>query len=194
MASFLGAIDLDRDKRLEVGRAAPIASDVAKRLAVPRQWFNTEAALAQYERADWRNVQRDLVKFSCCFIEEMRSIGVPFFVVDAWRSPEAQREKVAEGVSRAMPFQAPHVHGAAVDIIHGRYAWSLSEAEWKWVGAKGKAVASKIHLPIEWGGDWSFYDPAHWEVPFSEGSPPDPGGELRVSSRFELARLAGVRS
>jgi len=59
-----------------------------------------------------------------------------------------------------------------VDIVHGVFAWELTPQEWQLLGKIGKQVAWRLNqaLPkerqffVDWGGDWKFYDPAHWEI------------------------------
>ena len=55
-------------------------------------------------------------------------------------------------------------YSAAVDIIHATRGWNLTKKEWDVVGAIGKELARKRNIDIEWGGDWKFYDPAHWQI------------------------------
>jgi hypothetical protein len=52
----------------------------------------------------------------------------------------------------------------AVDIIHATRAWNLSKKEWDCIGAIGKEIARKRNIKLDWGGEWNFYDPAHWEI------------------------------
>lgn len=69
-----------------------------------------------------------------------------------------------KGLSKAKAGQSAHNHGFAVDIVHGTKAWELTRKQWDLVGHIGKEVAASMGIHVEWGGDWSFYDPAHWEL------------------------------
>jgi len=98
------------------------------------------------------------------FIKEMEARGVAMFATEFNRSNERQRELKAKGVSKAGPGASPHNYGLAVDIVHLTRLWDLTEKEWDLIGTIGKEVARKMNLKVEWGGDWNFYDPAHWEI------------------------------
>ena len=51
-----------------------------------------------------------------------------------------------------------------MDIVHASRAWNLTKKEWDVLGSIGKEIARKRNLKMEWGGDWKFYDPAHWQI------------------------------
>ena len=80
------------------------------------------------------------------------------------RTPDEQNALFVKGVSKARNIQSPHVHGCAVDIVHGVRGWDLTRIEWDIVGHLGYEVARALGIKIQWGGEWSFYDPAHWEL------------------------------
>lgn len=135
-----------------------------ERLRVHTAFFGGETWLKQMERADWQNTDPRIALFAALLVRELRKANVPMFVHSAFRSPTQQIELVARGVSRAKPPRAPHVQGAAVDIVHSRFAWELSKAEWDMIGRIGKRIAERADIPVQWGGDWDFWDPAHWEL------------------------------
>lgn len=135
------------------------------RLKAPKHFFTSELALAQHERADWQLVDPRVKLFAARMVEEMRKIGVPIFVHSAYRTKQEQDALVERGRSKAKWPRAPHSQGAAVDLVHSRYAWELTKGEWAMIGKLGKEVAQRIGVPIVWGGDFrTFYDPAHWEL------------------------------
>lgn len=105
-----------------------------------------------------------IVEFYVRLQKELKKRGYPFYAFEFVRSDERQRTLKARGVSRAGPGQSPHNHGCAVDLIHLTRLWDLTEKEWAVIGVIGKEVARKAKIPIVWGGDWGFYDPAHWEL------------------------------
>lgn len=136
-----------------------------RRLAVDSPtYFTSEPYLRQMHRADWQNTHRAIQEFAARFVLEMRRQGIPVFVHCAFRTPEEQERLKREGRSKALHPNAPHVRGGAVDIVHSRYAWELTRQEWDYLGKVGKDIAQKMGIRIEWGGDWRFYDPAHWEL------------------------------
>lgn len=111
-----------------------------------------------------KGAHQDIVAFYNRFNRELRKRGYPFYAFEFVRSHERQRKLYEKGVTKARPGKSPHNHGMAVDIVHyGRY-WDLTKKEWDFIGAIGKEVARKMNLRITWGGDWSFWDPAHWEL------------------------------
>ncbi|MBX8785568.1 M15 family metallopeptidase, partial [Ochrobactrum sp. GRS2] len=54
--------------------------------------------------------------------------------------------------------------GMAVDIIHGTKAYDLDRKAWSLLSHIGKEISVQAGIPVTWGGDWKFYDPAHWEL------------------------------
>lgn len=77
---------------------------------------------------------------------------------------DRQNRLYDEGVTKARAGNSPHNYGLAVDIVHGTKAWKIDDLEWTMLGQIGKEAARKANVKIEWGGDWSFYDPAHWQL------------------------------
>lgn len=124
----------------------------------------SEALLRQHARADWQQVDPRVRRFAAVLIEAARKQNIPLYVHTAFRSPEMQTEMFKKGRSKARPPVAAHVRGAAVDIVHSNFHWEMSKSEWAYIGKLGLDIASRLNLPIEWGGTWSFYDPAHWEL------------------------------
>lgn len=138
-----------------------------------RSHFGTDSYYRQMERADWQHVDMWLAHWSAKFITAAQQMDVPLFVHGAFRTKEEQNSLQQLGRSQLVWPKAPHCQGAAVDIVHARYAWDLSEDEWAWLGYLGLETAYKLNsslpksdrLELEWGGSWTgFYDPAHWEI------------------------------
>ena len=113
---------------------------------------------------DFRGVHPKLAKFARRFIAECDARGWPFRVFEGYRSPERQAELKRRGHSKAGAGQSPHQFGCAVDIIHVEKPWRLSRLQYDVLGALGKEIARRQGLSVEWGGDWSFYDPVHWQL------------------------------
>lgn len=118
----------------------------------------------QQLRADRDGAHKSILTFSNKLVKELAARDVPFFAHVYYRGREAQEAAKSQGNSKASFGKSPHNFGCAVDLIHGVRAWKLSEKEWQLVGAIGKDVARRANLKIVWGGDWKFYDPAHWEL------------------------------
>lgn len=112
----------------------------------------------------WEGTDADMTRFQTAFIKELKARGMPFFVHALYRNKADQDRMYRNAVSKAKWGQSAHNFGMAADIVHfGRY-WDLTRKEWEVIGLIGKEVARRTNIKIEWGGDWSFYDPAHWEL------------------------------
>lgn len=105
-----------------------------------------------------------LVEFMRAFKAEMERYQIPMAFHEGWRSLGRQHELMLQGVSKATGGQSPHQYGLAFDYVHAVRGWKLTPREWAQIGAIGHEVARKRKIPIEWGGDWKFYDPAHWQI------------------------------
>lgn len=103
-------------------------------------------------------------EFEKAFVSKLRKRGMPFYAHNMVRTWEEQDALFDRKVSKARGGQSPHNYGMAVDVVHCERHWDLSEEAWEIVGHTGKEVAKRLRIDIEWGGDWSFYDPAHWEL------------------------------
>lgn len=141
------------------------------RLVMP-SLMTAEPTLRQHNRADWQHTDPRLRLWAAKFIEAARRRGIPLYVHSAFRTKAEQQALLVQGVSKAKWPRAPHCQGMAVDIVHSRYHWDMTKEEWAFLAKLGRdvlfrynqtlKVESRLHL--EWGGSWTFYDPAHWEV------------------------------
>ncbi|MFC3705921.1 M15 family metallopeptidase [Devosia honganensis] len=118
----------------------------------------------QQFRAGREGAHPFIVAFEGRFIRRMRALGVPMFAHEVWRMPERQDELYRAGRSKAKAGQSPHNFGCAVDLVHGTQGWNLNDQQWSLIGHVGKEVALSLGVKLVWGGDWKFYDPAHWEL------------------------------
>lgn len=105
-----------------------------------------------------------MVKFAAAFIETAQAHKIPLRLFCGYRSHAQQQTYYDIGTSKAKPGQSAHNYGLAVDIIHATEAWDLKPNQWKLLGVLGNEVARRQNLKVTWGGDWKFYDPAHWEI------------------------------
>lgn len=144
-----------------------------------------------------------ILGFSRAFLAALHKRGWPFYAHTYVRSYAEQDRLFALGRSKARAGQSPHNHGLAVDIVHFKRGWDLTRKEWDCVGLVGKEVArtgfyrpevKKMLRPsMVWGGDWKFWDPAHWELElWRERLDGDEDPDFR--SAFKAARLAGLRT
>lgn len=141
------------------------------RLKVTKGFHTSEAHLKRHMRADWQHVPIELQMFAARLIYNLRKADVPMYVHQAFRTKEQQDLLYAKGRSKPGPKvtntqwpRAAHCQGVAVDIVHGRYHWELSKHEWNAIGKIGLQLADRMNLKLTWGGNWSFWDPAHWEL------------------------------
>lgn len=184
--------------------------DAPERLRVGKSVFTGEMYLRQQHRADWQNVDIDVQLFTARLIEACRRKGIPMYAHSAIRTKDEQNALVAKGVSKARYPRAPHVQGAAVDIVHSLYHWSLTDDEWKLIGKIGKQVAHQLGIEMNWGGDETGkfepftnvadtfrWDPAHWELQswrdHYDATPPETGTPVRKTARKLLAETKGYK-
>lgn len=106
----------------------------------------------------------DIVDFATAFLRDLQRRSMPFFVHCYVRSNAQQDTLYSQGVTKARAGQSPHNWGMACDIVHFGRFWELTQKEWAVVGEIGKEAARRRNIKITWGGDWKFYDPAHWEL------------------------------
>ena len=135
-----------------------------ERLRRTSAFFTSEPMLKLHDRADWQLCSDPLKLFAARYVEAARKLGIPLYVHSAFRTEEEQAALHKKGRSRAVYPFASHCQGKAVDVVHASYHWMLSNDEWAFLGRLGKDVADRTGIEMTWGGDWSFYDPAHWEI------------------------------
>lgn len=127
-------------------------------------FLKTPKYAEQMWRADTNGAHPAIIGFTDAMVKRMRDLQVPVFAHCIVRSPDEQDALFVQGRSK-VDGKGDYPHRfAAVDIIHGVLGWNLSRKSWDMIGHIGKEVAAKLSIPIRWGGDWEFYDPAHWEL------------------------------
>ena len=129
-----------------------------------RAYLMGERYAAQQMRADRVGTNADLLAFYDAFQRQLRALGVPMFAAEFRRSADRQDALHAAGKTKALRGQSPHGFGLAVDVVHSKLGWDLTRQQWTLIGHIGKSVAARGRMKIDWGGDWEFYDPAHWQV------------------------------
>jgi peptidoglycan L-alanyl-D-glutamate endopeptidase CwlK len=121
-------------------------------------------------RKNMANVNRILVELALRAIDKST---VDFGVIrnGGFRTVEQQRELYKLGRSKADGIVKISYHqtGNALDLIpwvDGKFTWSSKEA----FNAINKAVMEAWGemnvkgVKLEWGGNWKFYDPAHYQI------------------------------
>lgn len=145
--------------------------DAPERLKAPA-WFHNNSYLRQQERANWAWADKRLMVWAAIFQAMAQKRGIPLYVHTCLRDQREQDALVAAGNSKAKYPTSAHNIGEAVDIIHGTFHWEMSENEWKTLHVLGSLALDRLNtylssankLTLEWGGNWKFYDPAHWEI------------------------------
>lgn len=130
-----------------------------------REFLKSVKYQEQQTRANRAGCHPDIIMFERAFIRRLGKLYIPAFAHSMKRTPEEQTSLYIRGLSKLSGDRGPHVQGIAVDIVHSVKAWSVSERGWELIGHIGKEVAKSLDLEIEWGGDWKFFDPAHWQLP-----------------------------
>lgn len=136
----------------------------ALRVLQDPEFLRSEKHQEQHWRANREGADARIRVFEKRFVARMAKLGVPMFCHCMVRTLAQQRAEFVQGNTKN-DGSRPYPHMAwAVDIIHGTKAWDLSRESWTLLGHIGKEVAAAEGLKLVWGGDWKFYDPAHWEV------------------------------
>lgn len=105
-------------------------------------------------------------------VEHTASVSPERFVVlEGLRTIERQRELFAKRATRTL--NSRHLTGHAVDIapLLDEDGDGDIEISWHWdhyypLADLIKRVAGYLGIPINWGGDWTFKDGPHWELPW----------------------------
>lgn len=126
--------------------------------------------LTSRDRERLQGVHPDL--FKVVFAAAARAT-VSFMVIEGVRTLAKQKEYFAAGKSRTM--RSRHLDGHAVDLCplvdldgDGDKELSWNSADFIPLAEGMKEAASKLGVPIEWGGDWfSFHDAPHFQLPWA---------------------------
>lgn len=136
--------------------------DAAQALVEPLAFGSR--AYARQAVPDYSGADPVFQDFLSAFLKELAKRKMPLVCVEVLRGRERQNALQKAGVSKARFGQSAHNFGMGADVVHFTRFWNLTPKEWAVVGLIGKEVARKRQVSIVWGGDWSFYDPGHWEL------------------------------
>ena len=143
---------------------APATFQQAIKSLADQEFLVSPTWLRQKMRANRVGADADIVSFERAFVAECAKYGIPVFTHCVVRDEQEQQRVYDEGHSAAKFGQSPHNHGMAADIIHSKRAWEIEQIEWELLGHIGFEVARRLNIKVEWGGDWKFWDPAHWQL------------------------------
>jgi len=154
---------------------------------VNRPFLDSQKWQEQQWRANRDGAHWHILDFEKLVIRACAKIGIPMFAHSVVRTDAEQTALFVQGVSKARAGQSWHNFGCAIDLIHSVKGWNLADHEWRLLRHIGMEVAGRFGLKVEWGGDWRFYDPAHWQLEergmlYSFPYPPKPKG-VRVGAR-----------
>lgn len=143
----------------------PATYSEALRGLVNREFLASQNYQQQQWRANRNGAHPAILEFERVLVKRLAKAGVPMFAHCVVRGQADQQRLFDEGKSKDSPADGMWPHRAfAVDIVHGVKAWNLTKKEWAVIGHYGKETAKSLGLKVDWGGDWRFYDPAHWQV------------------------------
>lgn len=90
--------------------------------------------------------------------------AVDFTVLEGLRTPERQKQLVADGFSQTL--KSKHLTGHAVDLgalVNGTISWD--KKHYHTIADAMKKSAEELKINIRWGGDFkSFFDGPHFEL------------------------------
>lgn len=133
----------------------------AQRLRDPATFLTPQWRRVEFREGDGGD---PIYEFVTAMRDEFRRRQVPMFAITVYRGEADQNRAFANGNSKARFGQSPHNYKMAVDFVHFQRMWQLTRKEWEIIGLIGKEVARRKNIKITWGGDWRFWDPAHWEL------------------------------
>lgn len=160
--------------------------DAALRGLMAPQFLDSERFQEQQWRANRKGAHPSIVLFEKALILDCARLGIPMFAHNMVRTEAEQNALYVKGVTKAKGLDGPHTHGMAVDIVHSTKAWELTDVQWAAIGHLGKERAKQANIRITWGGDWKFYDPAHWELTDWRKLSADRQGEFDIAFWSEL--------
>lgn len=117
-------------------------------------------------RSRLAGVHQDLVILCATAIADS-GCPIDFTVLEGRRTKARQQYLVKTGASKTM--NSRHLTGHAVDLA----PWVDGAPSYHWphyhpLAKHLKAVAKRVGIQVEWGGDWrSFVDGPHWQLPWS---------------------------
>jgi len=152
---------------MEPGTPEPVQVvdySTAMRSMIDRAYIDSRKYGDQQRRADRIGAHPDILEFEKRLVTRFRKQLIPLFALCVNRGEHDQNQAYVQGHSKAKWGESAHNYGMAVDVIHCVKAYNLERKAWDLIGHYGKEISVQAGIPIVWGGDWKFYDPAHWEL------------------------------
>ncbi|MER9486828.1 M15 family metallopeptidase [Mesorhizobium sp. M0563] len=131
---------------------------------VNRPFIQSQKYKDQQMRALREGAHPDILEFEKRLVTRMRKQDVPLYCHCCVRSMDDQNAAFVQGHSKAKAGQSAHNYGMAIDVIHSVHGWNLQRLSWALLGHIGQEISVQSGIEITWGGEWKFYDPAHWEL------------------------------
>lgn len=143
----------------------PATYQEALRGLLNRDFADSQKQQILQHRAKREGAHPTILEFERLLVKRLQKVGVPMYAHCVIRPYDEQLRVFQEGHSKDSPADGMWPHRAfAADIVHSVRQWNLTKKEWAIIGHTGKELAKSHGLKVEWGGDWRFYDPAHWQV------------------------------
>lgn len=150
----------------EMAGRSPLPYSAEMGAMMDRKFCQSEKYSEQQGRAERIGAHPEILEFERKLVKRLRTRDIPVFAHSVCRNGDDQDRLYVKGVSKARAGQSPHNYGAAVDLIHGTKGWNLTRKQWDIIGHIGNQLAASLGFKIKWGGEWDFYDPAHWELAY----------------------------
>lgn len=97
-------------------------------------------------------------------VRRMQDAGYPAKITECYRKPDRQQKLKEQGYSKAGAFQSPHAFYLAIDIVHPRLGWNVSEEYWETLNQVVQSVSKAYGVKLTHGHKWKFKDSAHVQI------------------------------
>ena len=115
--------------------------------------------------------EQSLARLSTCH-EDLRKIFYEVIkvmdvtIIEGHRTQDQQKKVFEEGKSRAQWPMSKHnkYPSMAIDVAPYPIDWDDRERFFRLAGLV-QGIAQQMGVEVNWGGDWSFFDGPHFELP-----------------------------
>lgn len=128
--------------------------------------------LNRASEAKLKGVHPDLVRVVRRCAADWKDPSVGFIITCGVRSLEEQKILKVKGASRTL--RSRHIPGKDGFAKAVDFAMTLNGAvRWDWplydrLARAMKSAAQREQVPLEWGGDWTFKDGPHFQLPWAK--------------------------
>lgn len=129
--------------------------------------------LSASDEAHLKKVHPDLARVVRRMAADWKDPVKSFFITCSVRTLEEQKKLKAAGASKTL--RSRHLPGRKTGLSHALdFAMKIGkDVKWDWplydaLAKAMKAAARAEKVPIEWGGDWTFKDGPHFQLPWAQ--------------------------